>query len=101
MRIGYEDADSLITYPRAHNLSACECMSSRHASAAAVRLMGPATTCCERSTGIAGTAKGWPPPRGGGTRTRRRSGRLRVGSDCSRDRCVWAGGIEADDIAHT
>ena len=24
MRIGYEDADSLITYPRAHNLSGCE-----------------------------------------------------------------------------
>ena len=23
MRIGYEDADTLITYPRAHNLSAC------------------------------------------------------------------------------
>ena len=61
MRIGYEDADSLITYPRAHNLSACECMSSRHASAAAVRLMGPATACCERSTEIADTAKGWPP----------------------------------------
>ena len=23
MRIGYEDADTLITYPRVHNLSAC------------------------------------------------------------------------------
>ena len=23
MRIGYEDADTLITYPHAHNLSAC------------------------------------------------------------------------------
>ena len=23
MRIGYEDPDTLITYPRAHNLSAC------------------------------------------------------------------------------
>lgn len=23
MRIGYDDADTLITYPRAHNLSAC------------------------------------------------------------------------------
>ena len=24
MRIGYDDADTLITYPHAHNLSACE-----------------------------------------------------------------------------
>ena len=23
-RIGYDDADTLITYPRVHNLSACE-----------------------------------------------------------------------------
>ena len=39
MRIGYDDADTLITYPRAHNLSAC---------AQPIRMR------CTRSTGAPG-----------------------------------------------